>query len=504
MASIDPVPPLHDFDVLHPLIAWNITLDTAAYSDEIKAIFEFVDGDCDLLIEEVNLDGALRSAANEDGVSSASTNPSHSSVAPLGTDVGEVPVARTARTGAALPKEASTTSIRVDLEKVDRVVDMVGEIVITQAVLAQQIDERMRDSNPEIMRCVELLAQQTRVLQDSIMSMRAQPVRFVFARMARLIRELATQLGKKARLEMSGEATEIDKTVIEQLSDPLVHMIRNSLDHGIETPERRRALGKPEEAVIRLSAAQVGGRIVIRVADDGAGIDRERVRRKAIARGLLAADSNLHETDIDQLIFAPGFTTSDVVTDTSGRGVGMDVVRQNIEKLGGRVGVANEPGQGVVMTMILPLTLAVLDVMLVRSGGTPYVVPLASVIESMQAQGAATSDLPSGSRVLRVRQNYVRLFDLAAMFGASRVPNGDAPDGFIVLCETDGGRRAAIVVDEILGQQQVVIKSIEANFARVEGIAGGTILGDGSVALILDVAGLELMAERRSLTRMAA
>jgi two-component system chemotaxis sensor kinase CheA len=212
----------------------------------------------------------------------------------------------------------------------------------------------------------------------------------------------------------------------------------------------------------------------------------------------------LHETDIDQLIFAPGFTTSDVVTDTSGRGVGMDVVRQNIEKLGGRVGVANEPGQGVVMTMILPLTLAVLDVMLVRSGGTPYVVPLASVIESMQAQGAATSDLPSGSRVLRVRQNYVRLFDLAAMFGASRVPNGDAPDGFIVLCETDGGRRAAIVVDEILGQQQVVIKSIEANFARVEGIAGGTILGDGSVALILDVAGLELMAERRSLTRMAA
>jgi two-component system chemotaxis sensor kinase CheA len=381
---------------------------------------------------------------------------------------------------------------------------MVGELVITQAMLTQQIDDHLRERYPDIVRGLEVLAQYTRSLQDSVMSIRAQPVKSVFSRMGRLVRDLSGQLGKKVRLEMIGEGTEIDKTVIEQLADPLTHMIRNSLDHGIETPEKRLAAGKGEEGTTRLSAEQAGGRIVIQVADDGAGINRSRVLAKAIAKGIVAPNAQLGDEEVDQLIFAPGFSTAEAVTSVSGSGVGMDVVRQNIQRLGGRVTVRNAPGRGATLVLTLPLTLAVLDVMLVRVGDTPIVIPLASIVESMTREGAAIGHLPLGAQVIKARGAYVSLLHLADLLGVGRTDGTEERDSFLILCEADGDQRVALTVDAIHGQQQVVIKSIEANFDRIEGVAGATILGDGAVALILDIVGRKRVAERRPPVRTAA
>jgi two-component system chemotaxis sensor kinase CheA len=285
-----------------------------------------------------------------------------------------------------------------------------------------------------------------------------------------------------------GEGTEIDKTVIEQLSDPLTHMIRNSADHGIESPEKRLAAGKPETGTIRLSAEQAGGNILIIVEDDGAGINRERVLEVARRKLVIGPDQQLNDEQIDNLIFAPGFSTAESVSDISGRGVGMDVVLSNIKKIGGSVQVRSKTGQGTRMTLRLPLTLAVLDVMLVKVGDAPYVVPLSSIVETIQCARADFGRTPSGARVLRVRGDYVQVVDLAESFGvASR---GEIANRFVVLCEAEGGAKIALIIDDIIGQQQVVIKSLEENFERIDGIAGGTILGDGNVALIVDVQGL--------------
>jgi two-component system chemotaxis sensor kinase CheA len=385
-------------------------------------------------------------------------------------------------------RSVGVQSIRVDLDKVDRVVNMVGELVITQSMLTQQMDETLRARYTELVRGLEVLAQTTRGLQDSVMAIRAQPVKSVFSRMPRLVRELATKTSKKIKLETIGENTEIDKTVIEQLSDPLTHMIRNSADHGIESPEKRLAAGKPETGTIRLSAEQAGGNILIIVEDDGAGINRERVLKLARDKGIVAPDFTPTDEQIDQLIFAPGFSTAEAVSDISGRGVGMDVVLSNIKKIGGSVHVRSWTGKGCRMTLRLPLTLAVLDVMLVKVGGGPYVVPLSSIVETMQCSRANFERVPSGGRVLQVRGEYVQVIDLGKRFGLT---TQTAPDEqFVVLCETEGNQKVALVVDDIIGQQQVVIKSLEENFERVEGIAGGTILGDGNVALIVDVQGL--------------
>ena len=403
------------------------------------------------------------------------------------------PVAKVAVSAAAEGEEherrsQGVQSIRVDLDKVDRVVNMVGELVITQSMLTQQMDETLRARYTELVRGLEVLAQTTRGLQDSVMAIRAQPVKSVFSRMPRLVRELAQKTGKKIKLETIGENTEIDKTVIEQLSDPLTHMIRNSADHGIESPERRLASGKSETGTIRLSAEQAGGNILIVVEDDGGGINRERVLQVARNKGIVAADQQPTDEQIDQLIFAPGFSTASEVSDISGRGVGMDVVLSNIKKIGGSVHVRSWTGRGTRMTLRLPLTLAVLDVMLVKVGAGPYVVPLSSIVETMQCSRASFERVPSGGRVLQVRGEYVQVIDLAERFGLpTDLP---ADDRFVVLCETEGSQKLALIVDDIIGQQQVVIKSLEENFERVDGIAGGTILGDGNVALIVDVQGL--------------
>ncbi|MDB5589409.1 MAG: chemotaxis protein CheA [Devosia sp.] len=380
-------------------------------------------------------------------------------------------------------------SIRVDLDKVDRVVNMVGELVITQSMLTQQMDETLRTRYTELVRGLEVLAQTTRGLQDSVMAIRAQPVKSVFSRMPRLVRELGLKTAKKIKLETVGENTEIDKTVIEQLSDPLTHMIRNSADHGIESPEKRLAAGKPETGTIRLSAEQAGGNILIIVEDDGAGINRDRVLQVARDKGIVAPDITPTEEQIDQLIFAPGFSTAEAVSDLSGRGVGMDVVLSNIKKIGGSVHVRSWTGRGTRMTLRLPLTLAVLDVMLVKVGDSPYVVPLSSIVETIQCSRANFERVPSGGQVLQVRGEYVQVIDLAQRFAMTTTTEPE--NRFVVLCEAEGSAKVALIVDDIIGQQQVVIKSLEENFERVEGIAGGTILGDGNVALIVDVQSLK-------------
>ena len=525
-AKLNDIPPLADFEPFGIYCTWELTLvSPTATAETIGEVFEFVEGNCDLSIVQLSTKGARVepslvelvqivtpppaqpvSAAEVESLSFADLAETVKAEAPkravappppklvASTELDPAPSLAAEdpeerRSGPDDRRGAGIQSIRVDLDKVDRVVNMVGELVITQSMLTQQMDDTLRAHYQELVRGLEVLAQTTRGLQDAVMAIRAQPVKSVFSRMPRLVRELAQKTGKKIKLETIGEATEIDKTVIEQLSDPLTHMIRNSADHGIETPEKRRALGKPEMGTIRLSAEQAGGNILIAVEDDGGGINRDRVVQVARDRMVIGPDQQLTEEQIDNLIFAPGFSTAEAVSDISGRGVGMDVVLSNIKKIGGSVHVKSRTGQGTRMTLRLPLTLAVLDVMLVKVGPSPYVIPLSSIVETIQCSRADFGRAPSGAKVLRVRGEYVQVVDLAERF---ELGSGvDLANRFVVLCEAEGGVKIALIVDDIIGQQQVVIKSLEENFESIEGIAGGTILGDGNVALIVDVQGLK-------------
>jgi len=535
-AVLDATPALADFEPFGVYCAWELTLVSPTVTEtQIREVFEFVEGNCELSVVEVQ-PLAMSPGLPPLLIDEPDELPSFSDLMPEAPAAGLMPPAEPAaplpsfaalaeavqaeasvRAAGVPPRPEPTArktvataepagepeverrngvqSIRVDLDKVDRVVNMVGELVITQSMLTQQMDETLRVRYQELVRGLEVLAQTTRGLQDSVMAIRAQPVKSVFSRMPRLARELAQVTHKKIRLEMIGENTEIDKTVIEQLSDPLTHMIRNSADHGIETPEQRLAAGKSETGVIRLSAEQAGGNILIVVEDDGAGINRDKVLQVARQRGVVEADEQLSDEQIDQLIFAPGFSTVDAVTDISGRGVGMDVVLSNIKKIGGSVHVRSWAGRGTRMTLRLPLTLAVLDVMLVRVSHNPYVIPLSSIVETMQCARASFERVPSGGKVLQVRGEYVQVIDLCERFELGTP--ADDKTRFVVLCEAEGSVKVALIVDDIIGQQQVVIKSLEENFESIEGIAGGTILGDGNVALIVDVQGLKSAKPRR-------
>lgn len=525
-ANMQGLPALEQFDPFGVYCSWTILLSSDKASEEaIREVFEFVDGDCEIVIEK----GADRPAPVAENTDvAADAMPSFAELAeaakaerkfvpsgdPDDTPAAAAPAAKAEEPGAPTPatvrpmtpagsgSPASTggedasgarsigmQSIRVDLDKVDRVVNMVGELVITQSMLTQQMDDAIRDRYQELVRGIEVLAQTTRGLQDAVMAIRAQPVKSVFSRMPRLVRELAAKTGKKIKLETIGENTEIDKTVIEQLSDPLTHMVRNSADHGIESAEKRSASGKPEVGTVRLSAEQAGGNILIVVEDDGQGINRERVLEIGRERGIVGPDQQLTDEQIDNLVFAPGFSTASEVSDISGRGVGMDVVLSNIKKIGGSVHVRSWPGKGTRMTLRLPLTLAVLDVMLVRVGGAPYVIPLSSIVETIQNSRAEFGHMPSGGKVLQVRGEYVQVVDLAKRFEMASEQSEE--NRFVVLCEAEGNSKIALVVDDIIGQQQVVIKSLEENFERIDGVAGGTILGDGNVALIVDVQSLK-------------
>jgi two-component system chemotaxis sensor kinase CheA len=459
-ADLSALPPLAEMIVGNAYLRWHITLRTNRGEAAIREVFEFVEDECDLSIRPIPAEAPVMRAAGA-GPATATPRPD------------------------AVP---AVTSIRVDLEKIDRLVNMVGELVITQAMLQAETRELPVEKFPGLLRGIDALVQHTRELQEAVMAVRMQPIRSVFARMPRLVHDIAAQLGKDIRLHMSGEDTEVDKTIIEQLADPLTHMIRNAADHGVESPDVRRAAGKPAQGSVHLAAYHQGGRIMIEIRDDGAGLPREKILRKARERGLVPEAAALTDAEIEQLIFLPGFSTAETVSNISGRGVGMDVVKRNITAMGGTVSVASRPGQGSTFTVCLPLTLAILDGMIVRVGAECYIVPITSIIETLRPKPGEVRPVPEGHDVLNVRGEFVPLLYLHALFGVPGAEH-DAARALIVLVES-GQEKMGLVVDELVGQQQVVIKSLEAHADAVPGISGATILGDGRVSLILDVAGL--------------
>jgi two-component system chemotaxis sensor kinase CheA len=382
---------------------------------------------------------------------------------------------------------AESSSIRVSIEKVDQLINLVGELVITQAMIEQRSSGLDPMVHQRLLASVSQLTRNTRDLQEAVMSIRMMPMDFVFSRFPRMVRDLAGKLGKKVDFITNGAATELDKGLIERIVDPLTHLVRNSIDHGIELPAARVAAGKSESGRLFLSAAHQGGNIVIEVADDGGGLNRERILAKAKQNGLPVSD-NMSDADVWQLIFAPGFSTAEIVTDVSGRGVGMDVVKRNIQALGGTIDIRSARGFGTTILISLPLTLAILDGMSIRSGEEIYILPLGFVVESLQPARADVKEIHGQGRVVKVRGEYLPLIPLYQMFNIEpRIT--DPCEGILVILEAEG-RKAALFVDELVGQQQVVVKNLEANYRKVAGISGATILGDGGVALILDVGAL--------------
>jgi len=410
----------------------------------------------------------------------------------------ERPAAQPAQTAQA-PAEAVAATVRVDLDRIDRLVNLVGELVINQAMLAQSVTEAGLPANSAVMNGLEAFMMLTRDIQDSVMMIRAQPVKPLFQRMARIVREASAAVGKEVRLRSEGEGTEVDKTVIERLADPLTHMIRNAVDHGLETPDRRREAGKPEEGVVTLSAQHRSGRVVIEVADDGAGIDRPRVREIAIRKGLVPPDTVLSDAEIDNLLFLPGFSTATQISALSGRGVGMDVVKQAIGALGGRIAITSERGRGTRFSISLPLTLAVLDGMVVRVAGETLVIPLSSIVETATLAAEDIRSLGPETNVIHIRGGFVPLFDLGTELGY-RGPKSSYEGGIVLLTAQEDGSRAALVVDEILEQRQVVIKGLQHGYGNIPGVAAATILGDGQIALILDPGDLVENATGRTRT----
>jgi two-component system, chemotaxis family, sensor kinase CheA len=482
---------LPSFDELAPetaSLAWTVVVTTDAAEDAVREVFEFVSGDCAFSVTRDPIAAAPPLPVLPPLASVPPPPPAAATAEPEPRDPHfDGPADPNPREKAAA-KSASAgaqTTIRVDLERVDRLIDLVGELVINQAMLAQRVGEIDATPASNVQLALESLEQLTREIQDSVMAIRAQPVKSVFQRMPRLVRETASMTGKQVRLVTEGEGTEVDKTVIERLTDPITHMLRNAIDHGLESPEDRIAAGKPAEGTVRLSALHRSGRIVIEVADDGKGINRTRVRELAIERGVISADQTLTDDEVDNLIFAPGFSTAKQVSDLSGRGVGLDVVKRSIQSLGGRISIASKAGQGSTFTMSLPLTLAVLDGMVVSVGAQTLIAPLAAIVETLKPKKSDIRRLGSGM-LLAVRGAIVPLIDVGVALGWRSEPI-EPTSGVALLVETEVGGCAALLVDAIQGQRQVVIKSLEQNFQRVESIAAATILGDGRVALILDI-----------------
>lgn len=512
----DGLPALDKMDPEEAYFGWTIQLKTEKSEDDIRTVFEFAEWDCDLEIreaadaapeeelpmipvpfdlsalDETDTAAETTSSANAavEAVAAAETASSVSKMAAAAARVEKKEASATAASTAAAQNAAAAAAagqtIRVDLDRVDRLINLVGELVINQAMLSQSVIENDTTGTSSINMGLEELQQLTREIQDSVMAIRAQPVKPVFQRMSRIVREVADMVGKSIRLVTEGENTEVDKTVIDKLAEPLTHMIRNAVDHGIETPEKREAAGKDPEGTIKLTAKHRSGRIVIELVDDGAGINRERVRQKAIDNDLIAADANLTDEEIDNLIFAPGFSTADKISDISGRGVGMDVVKRSIQALGGRISISSRPGHGSTFTMSLPLTLAVLDGMVVTVAGQTLVVPLTAIVETLQPEASSIHSFGANQRLISIRDSFCPLVDVGRILNF-RATQANPVEGVALLVESEGGGQRALMVDAIQGQRQVVIKSLEANYTHVPGIAAATILGDGRVALILDV-----------------
>ncbi|HQC29200.1 MAG TPA: chemotaxis protein CheW [Methylotenera sp.] len=390
------------------------------------------------------------------------------------------------------PAATETSSIRVGVEKVDQLINLVGELVITQAMIEQRISALDPVQHESLINSVGQLTRNTRDLQESVMSIRMMPMDFVFSRFPRMVRDLASKLGKKVEFVTVGAATELDKGLIERIVDPLTHLVRNSVDHGIETPEKRRAAGKSETGTLTLSASHKGGSIVIEVTDDGAGLNRDKLLAKAAKNGLSVSE-NMTDSEVFNLIFAPGFSTAEVVTDVSGRGVGMDVVKRNITAMNGAVEIRSALGYGTTISIALPLTLAILDGMSVSLGHSVYVIPLNLIVETLQPRAEDIKTVTGEGRMVHVRGEYLPIIALHSLFN-HHTEITDPTQGVLVLIEADG-KKSALFVDRLVGQQQVVIKSLETNYRKVQGVSGATIMGDGSVALILDVPAIIQMGQ---------
>ncbi len=537
------LPDLATMDPEKCYLAWKMKLETAKDRKVVDAVFEFVHEDSVLTIteevtgEESGTKGEERSFSHEHFAT-----PHPSPLTPHGLEgdpkplgellvesgavsretldkalsqqkrVGEILVEQHAVTphqveqallkqkqqeSAAQLKKADTASIRVDTDKIDKLINLVGELVITQSMLSD-LGARFDMSQMSVL--LERMAQlegNTREIQERVMSIRMLPIGTAFSRFPRLVRDLSAKAGKKIQLILSGEETELDKTVIESIGDPLTHLVRNSADHGLEPPEERLDNNKPELGTIRLNAFHEGGNICITVEDDGRGLNRDRILAKAVKQGLIAENEKLSDDQIWPLIFKPGFSTAEKVTDVSGRGVGMDVVKRNIEGLGGTVSIKTALGKGTIFTLKLPLTLAIIEGMTVRVGKETYIVPLLSILESIQPKAGAIKTVVGKGELINVRETYLPMMRMYEVF--SLQPEYTDPTKAILLILETEGERVAVMVDEILGQQQVVIKSMEQNFHKVDGIAGATILGDGTVGFILDIRGLLEIARRGAL-----
>ena len=497
--DLSELPSLAEIEPEDSFLSWALHLGEAVDRAAIDDIFEWVEDDCDFAVVPVLPDGPVESSSAEVAVSddADATQSLPEAVEPpqerrAGLDRRE---GRDRRKPAAAGG-GSSGSIRVDIQKIDSLINRVGELVITQSMLGMLGDDFDMSRLERLREGLGQLERHTRELQESVMQIRMVPISFSFSRFPRLVHDLSGKLGKKIELRMSGENTEVDKTVIEKIGDPLVHLVRNSLDHGIEGPEERLAAGKPETGTVALGASHRGGNIVIEIRDDGRGLPRDRILNKAIERGLVREDDNLSDQDVYDLIFQPGFSTAEQVSDVSGRGVGMDVVRRNINELGGAVEIDSTPGQGSAIVIRLPLTLAILDGQTVSVGDEIYIVPLVSIVESIQIDRSMLGTVAGRGETFRLREEYLPIVRLHEVFGIERPRAAQLTDGILVVVEGEG-RRCGLFVDDLLGQQQVVIKSLETNYGRVDGISGATILGDGAVALILDIPGLMRLAKQQ-------
>lgn len=481
------LPSFEMFDYESCYLSWNITLHANVTEEQVVEIFDWVDDDCELEIKPIVNEAAVESRPSEkdEGAGDDAT---------VSTESKTEPVQQAQEQGkpqAKKEKKASSesTSIRVGIDKIDTLINMVGELVITQSMLSQFGEgvSFTQDNMEKLKDGLALLERNTRELQENVLQIRMLPISFSFNRFPRLVRDLSNKLNKKIELKLSGEHTELDKTVMEKIGDPLVHLVRNSLDHGIEMPEDRVKAGKSETGLLHLNAYHEGGNIVIEINDDGAGLNKERILSKARQNGLVGKNEVLSDDKVNELIFMPGFSTAQEVSDVSGRGVGMDVVKRNIKDLGGVVEVESEEGKGSTFRIRLPLTLAILDGQLVKVSNQIYIIPLVSIIESLQIQKQFLNTLPGKGEVYRVREDYIPIIRLHDVFNLNN-HDRDLDNGLLVVVESEG-HKAGIFVDDLLAQQQFVIKSLETNYKSVDGISGATILGDGTVAMILDVSG---------------
>ena len=518
ICTLNKIPDFKNFDPEQNYLGWRLQLITTVNEQRVREVFSWIEGDCDIaitpLIEEASEAPAGKSESDagasveaqaapapqaDAGTETPEPAPKAETPAPAAPQATEAekpaaPAAEAEKPAAKKPAKAKkkpsgeSGSIRVSIEKIDSLINLVGELIITQSMLSQFTDEFDMSQIESLRDGLSQLTRNSRELQETAMQIRMLPISSSFNRFPRLVRDMSSKLGKKVELVISGEGTELDKTVLEKIADPLVHLVRNSLDHGLEMPEKRRELGKPETGTIELKAYHEGGNIVIEVIDDGAGINKERVFKKAVENGIIAPDEKLTDEEINNLIFEPGFSTAEVVSDISGRGVGMDVVRRNINELGGQIYIISEEGKGSTISIRLPLTLAIIDGQLVKVGTETYIIPMLSIDESLQINPKLIKKYKGKIDLYKLRDEYIPVLRLHKIFGLKTdVTNFE--DGLLVVVEAER-KRVGLFVDELQGQQQVVIKSLEKNFRKVDALSGATILGDGTVALIMDVASL--------------